>query len=478
MKALLIFPSSCGHRFGREWKKNSAVTPPLGLLYIGGALERAGFSVRILDLNVEMVTHAEFCRLVRQAELVGVSVLTLNQTAAKDLIREVRGLNPRARIVCGGPHVNCVRQPFPGADLTFVGEAEETAGSVCGHLVRGELEALHAFRGLLFFDRDELIRTGPPAVLGKLDGAARPARHLVDASRYGELVGIPLSRRIAAITTSRGCPHHCSFCVRRGVFHYRQRAAADVVDEIEEIAGSGADLLAFNEDNFVVDLARSMAIMREIARRKIGLRLLLQARVDALNEEILTAFQEAGVWALILGIESATQEILDYYQKGITVEQVERAVRLADRLGIFTYGFFILGAPPERRWHLDKNLTFMTHIPLDFVGFNILHVQFGSALWSRMYREGIVRREELVVPTGPRFGALPYPELERHLRRSYRVFYLRPRHHLRVLCKCVRNRDFTLFVFALRFVVKLFGRFRTFAFTEEPARGATEGTET
>jgi radical SAM superfamily enzyme YgiQ (UPF0313 family) len=397
---------------------------------------------------------------------------------AKSLIQEVRDVNPRSRIVCGGPHVNCVRQPFPGADLTFVGEAEETVGPVCGHLVRGELEALHAFRGLLFFDHDELIRTGPPAVVGKLDGAPRPARHLVDASRYGELVGVPLSRRIAAITTSRGCPHHCNFCVRRGVFNYRQRTAADVVDEIEEIARSGADLLVFNEDNFVVDHARALAITREIARRKIGLRLLLQARVDALNEEMLTAFREAGVWALILGIESASQEILDYYQKGTTVEQAERAVELADRFGIFTYGFFMLGAPPERRRHFDENLAFMTRIPLDFVGFNILDVQFGSALWLRMYRDGIVRREELVVPTGPRFGALPYPELERHLRRCYRGFYLRPRHHLRVLAKCMRTRDFTLFVFALRFAAKLLGRFRTFALTEEASHGATVVSET
>jgi anaerobic magnesium-protoporphyrin IX monomethyl ester cyclase len=478
MRALLILPSFRGYRFGREWRKNPTVTPPLGLLYVGGALERAGFSVRILDLNVEQVAHAEFLRLVREADLVGVSVFTLNQGGARAVIEDVRGVNPRARIVCGGPHVNCVREPFPGADLTFVGEAEETAGSVCGHLVRSELKALRTFRGLLFFDCGELVRTGPPAIVRNLDGAPRPARHLVEASRYGELIGIPLSCRIDAITTSRGCPCRCSFCVRRGMFHYRQRSAADVVEEIEEIARSGADLLVFNEDNFVGDPERALEIMRHVTRRRIRLKLLLQARVDALNEELMRAFRDAGVLALILGIESGTQEILDYYRKGTTVEQAQEAVELADRLGIFTYGFFILGAPPERRRHLDENLAFMTRIPLDFVGFNILDFQFGSALWSRMFREGVVSRDELVVPTGPRFGALPYPELEWHLRRSYRRFYLRPGHHLRVMGKCMRTWDFTLFVFALRLAAKLIGRFRTFALTEEAPRGATVVKET
>jgi anaerobic magnesium-protoporphyrin IX monomethyl ester cyclase len=304
-------------------------------------------------------------------------------------------------------------------------------------------------------------------VLGDLNRSPRPARHLVDASRYGELIGIRVAEQIAAMTTSRGCPYKCNFCVRRGVFRYRHRAPVNVVDEIEAIVAAGHDLLVFNEDNFTVVPERSIEVMREVKRRGLKIRIMMQIRVDSVSEELLVAFKEAGVWSLIFGIESGTQEILDYYDKETTVEQGRRAVQMADRLGIFTYAFFILGAPPEREWHFRENLKFMTSIPLDFVGFNILDYQFGSNLWSRKVREGLIDPEQPVVPTGPHFGALPYGELEDYLRWSYRAFYLRPGHYWRILKKCWRQRDFTLFVFILRFSLKLLRRFRAFALVEE-----------
>ncbi|MBI4483984.1 MAG: cobalamin B12-binding domain-containing protein [Acidobacteria bacterium] len=467
MNAVLILPSFRGHQFGKQWRRNPMVTPPLGLLYVGGALERSGFNVRVLDLNVEKLERSEFCHLVRAADLVGVSVFTVAKEIARAVVEDVRRIHPGAKVICGGPHINSTMQPFPGTDVTFMGEGEETAGEICRHLVQGDGARLREFQGLYYCQGGEVVKTGPPVVIQDLNRAHGPARHLMDASRYGTLVGIRVSSRIAAMTTSRGCPYKCSFCVRRGVYRYRHRDPANVVDEIQGIVAAGHDLLVFNEDNFTVVPQRSMEIMREVKRRGLKIRMMMQIRVDSVTEELLAAFKEAGVWSLIFGIESGTQEVLDYYEKETTVEQGRRAVELADRLGIFTYAFFILGAPPERDWHFRENVRFMTSIPLDFVGFNILDFQFGSRLWSRKLREGLVDPDQVVVPTGPPFGALSYRELERYLSWSYRAFYLRPLHYWRILKKCRRTGDFTLLFFILRFSLKLLRRFQAFALTED-----------
>ena len=467
MRALLILPSFRGNHFGAAWRKNPTITPPLGLLYIGGALERSGFQVRVLDMNVQAISQAEFKDAVRQSDLIGVSVLTVARDIAEELIREVRTIHPRVKVMAGGPHLNSTMTPLPGADVSFVGEGEETAGEVGRILVEGDLDRLRQFRGLFYFDGQEMVRTGLPMVLGDLNLSPRPARHLVDASRYGELIGIRVSDRVAAMTTSRGCPYKCSFCVRRGVFRYRDRTPENVVDEIAEIAAAGHDLLIFNEDNFTVVPERSIAVMREIKRRGIKIRIMMQLRVDSVSEEMLQAFKDAGVWSLIFGIESGTQEILDFYDKGATVEQGRRAVLMAERLGIFSYAFFILGAPPERERHFDENIRFMTSVPLDFVGFNILDVQAGSSLWAKERRRGLIRADELVTPTGPRLGALPYEKLEEQMRRAYRAFYLRPSHYWRLLRKCWGVRDFTLLVFMARFSLKLLRHFHAFALAED-----------
>ncbi|MFQ5790098.1 MAG: B12-binding domain-containing radical SAM protein [Acidobacteriota bacterium] len=471
MNAVLILPSPRGYAFGRRWRKNPSPTPPLGLLYVGGALERSGFKVRLVDLNVERMERCQFRELVQEADLVGLSVFSSTKGIARQIIEDVRSIQPRAHVICGGAHINSTMRPFPGADVTFVGEGEETTGEICRHLVQGDTRRLRGFQGLYYFENGDMVRTGPPAVIWNLNRTPWPARHLIDASRYGELVGIRLSSRIASMTTSRGCPYRCSFCVRRGMFRYRSRDPANVVDEIEHLVGRGHDLLAFSEDNFTVVPKRSLDIMQAIKRRGLKIRILMQLRVDSVTEELMAAFKEAGVWMLIFGIESGTQQILDYYRKGTTIEQGRRAVQLADRLGIFTAGYFIMGAPPEREWHFRENVRFMTDIPLDFVGLSMLDFQFGSNLWSKSLRQGLLDADEVVVPTGPRFGALPCPELERFQRWTYRAFYLRPGHHWRLFKKCWRLRDFTLFLFAFRFALKLLHRFRAFALSEDlPSR--------
>lgn len=113
MNAILMVPSFCGHRFGKQWKKNPTVTPPLGVLYVGGALERAGFQVRLLDMNVERIEREQFRALVRSADLAAISVMNANRRFAQELVDDVRAIKPTIKIICGGPHINCTMQPFP-----------------------------------------------------------------------------------------------------------------------------------------------------------------------------------------------------------------------------------------------------------------------------------------------------------------------------------------------------------------------------
>jgi hypothetical protein len=86
-------------------------------------------------------------KTVRQSDLVGVSVPIVAREIAEELIREVRSVHPRVKVMVGGPYLNSTMTPFPGADVSFVGE-EETAGEVGRILVEGDLDPLREFRGL------------------------------------------------------------------------------------------------------------------------------------------------------------------------------------------------------------------------------------------------------------------------------------------------------------------------------------------
>lgn len=441
------------------------MTAPLGPLYVASALEKVGFSVRFLDMNIEKITEREFTKAVEGADIVGLSVLSAHIHVAKALIAKVRDINPQARIICGGPHVNLTKKRIPGADVCFLGEGDLVAGKVCETLVRDGVKGLKDFSGLILRLGNEDLNTGKPHVVKLRDRLPPPARHLIKECSYGHLVGIRLFPRVKAVASSRGCPYRCAFCSRDGLAPYREREPEEVVEEIEEIVKEGCDLLVFSEDNFAVNHERVLVLLETLRRRNVRTRLLAQMRVDNVTTELLEAFKLAGGWAILLGIESGSQEVLNYFEKGSTVEQARSAVQLADHFGLFTYGFFMIGAPVEQRPEFEHTLRFIVEVPLDFIGVNILQFQYGSKLWRGELARGRLNHEETAMITGPRFGSESCSILSAKLRLCYRHFYLRPRLAIRLVRKCSRQRDLAPLWFLIRFVIRLVLPFKAFAFT-------------
>ena len=57
--------------------------------------------------------------------------------------------------------------------------------------------------------------------------------------------------------------------------------------------------------------------------------------------------RRAGVWSIFYGVESGCQAMLDRMKKGVTVEEVKRAVRMTHEAGMSTQCSYIVGMPGE-----------------------------------------------------------------------------------------------------------------------------------
>lgn len=471
---LLVFPSFLSNAFGSEWRKNSSIVYPVGLLYIAAALEREGYSVKVIDFNVDRYEREEFDEIIKSSDMIGISVYTRSYRNAQQLCSYIREVNPGVLIIAGGPHINLMRELFPGTDLTLVGEGEEVIGEVVTALFNGDYEQLQGFSGLIFRKRGEIVNTGSLLQVNNLDTDIYPARHLIDRSKYGELIDINVTDRIDSVVTSRGCPYSCTFCIRKCVFSYRARSPEHVVDEIEDLSKSGTEILVFNEDNFLADRKRAIKITEGIVERGITVRILIQARVDMVDDELYSALRRGGVFLILYGIESASQDILNFYDKRTTVEQAERAIKTATRYGIFAYGFFILGAPMERGEHIRRNKQFVLENPLDFIALNILDYQYGSRLWEQAHKKGLVRDNQLVVMTDSRFGSLDTATLEVFSKEMYMAFYLRPSLFARIFAKSLRARNFILLKFTFKLLIKILFNFKVFSFISNDNPGTIE----
>jgi radical SAM superfamily enzyme YgiQ (UPF0313 family) len=137
---------------------------------------------------------------------------------------------------------------------------------------------------------------------------------------------------------------------------------AEIIDNIERY-----NLKAFSitDDTFVAVPPRVNEICRLLIhyRRQSGRDFVFycEGRVDILTRhpDLLPLLKEAGLVRLQIGIESGDQSVIDAYQKGIRLEEVEHLVAMVRDLGgISVVGHFIIGGAFEKEESFQRSKAF------------------------------------------------------------------------------------------------------------------------
>jgi len=229
--------------------------------------------------------------------------------------------------------------------------------------------------------------------------------------------------------------------------NFRKRSVENIVSELAQINGKYGSVMMV-DDNFLTDKKRVIDILDQIIAQEMNIDIVIQgARVDTADEELYKKMKQAGVKAINFGIESGNQDVLDYYRKGITLDQVRKAVRLSHKMDFLTVGNFILGAPIETMDHLQRTIHFAYSLPLDLVSFTILQYNYHSDLWNEACQAGKISLEDgYSIPTDSSrgLGNLRYQDLKTFQRNSLTTFYLRPTYLLRQFYRSIKTQDFTL----------------------------------
>jgi len=238
----------------------------------------------------------------------------------------------------------------------------------------------------------------------------------------------------AFIVTSRGCPAGCRFCIKHVSYgnSVRFRSPEHVLAEIEALVGLGVRDLNMYADCFTLNREHVMGICEGILERGLKVRWTCNSRVDFVDEEMLQVMARSGCWMISWGIESGDEGMLQRMHKGITREQVERALRWARRAGIKNWGYFIIGLPGETEESIRRTIAFARRLPLELVLFHIAAPHPGTPFFFEVVENGWFRPgtrwEEVDMD---RSTVLDYPhlraeELERWARRAFRAWALRP----------------------------------------------------
>jgi len=430
----------------------ASISPPLGLLYIGRALEDEGHKVEVIQFFNERSPEEKLKKSLKSSDVVGIGISSKFQKDAFDIAKKVRELDSSVKIIAGGPH--CTFHPektlidIPVVDMSLEGEGDYAIKDVTKALEG--TKKLSDVPGLYYREKNSIKRGKPHIIVKDLNSIPFPARHLVDKYEYGKVNNVYLFKpKLTSMITSRGCPYSCRFCSRHALTYktYRQRSVENVVEEIVELDNKYKSVLVV-DDNFLADKKRAHRIMDDLIEIGTNIDLLVMgARVDSAERELYKKMKKAGVKYIEFGIESGNQDVLDFYNKKTTLDQIRTAVKLSRKMNFVTTGSFIIGSHIETRDHIEQTIKFASSLPLDIVLFYPLIYTYGSDLWNEAVENGIIKNTELLsvwADSDSGLGNFSKEELEKMCNKAVKNFYLRPSYVARQFLRSILRKNFSV----------------------------------
>lgn len=423
-------------------KENYGVFPNLSLLYAAGTLENAGAQVLFIDAQAEGLSLDQtVARLERfRPDFAAYTITTYLFYQSLRWIEAIKAAYP-CPVIVGGVHMSIY--PFEtmhhrAIDFAVTGEAEQSLVP----LVRGILDQqpLGEVKGIAFRhpDTDQIVVTPNAPALQDVDSAPFPARHLLDNTLYYSFIS--QYRNFSALITSRGCPYKCIFC-EQGAKQFRGRSAKNVVDEIEVgIKEFGIREYDVFDSSFTINRHRVHAICEEILKRKLNFVWSARTRADCVDKDMLRMMAKAGCNRIYYGIESGNEAILRTLLKESDLNQIKEAVSDTKKVGINTFGYFMIGNPGETRESVEQTIRFSQELELDYAQFSKvtpmpateLYTMFLKETGRDFWREYIL--DENVDQTIPRPGCeLSEAEVLELTREAYMRFYYRPSYMMKAL---------------------------------------------
>lgn len=346
-----------------------AYSPSVGLGYIAASLLKEGFKPICVDAKYEGLTFLSFEEKIKKLnfiDIVGITSMTHNIEDAHEAAIVIKKHYPKALVVIGGCHSTALPEQtlkeFYNFDIAVIGEGEYTFVNLVKYSA-GE-EEIHNIKGIVFRNDSKIIRADQGDVINDLDKLPYPAWNMFDK--------VPTEFQIM---TSRGCPYNCNFCMRVLGNKMRYRTVENIIGELKQLVDKYGNIqVGFPDETLTIDRRRSVKFFNKIIEEGLAEKISwgASARVDTVDEELISLMKESGCRLLGFGVESGNDEILNNTGKGITKDQAIEAIRLAKKYKIKTNAFFIFGHPNESLKTIKDTIKFAIKLNPTFPAFGMM----------------------------------------------------------------------------------------------------------
>ena len=396
-------------------------TPPLGLAYVAGTLQDAGYEVDVIDAVGESLDarhpYDNDCflyglspgqtieRIDPDSDIIGVAAgFSFEWPSCQELIALIRGRFPHALLIGGGEHVTAMPDQSLSEselDIGVLGEGEETVLELARSYGSGKLDPV-AIEGIVYKTKDGAVVTNPRrARTRQIDDIAWPAWNLLPIESYLERgYGFGINRgRSMPVMASRGCPYQCTFCSNPQMWTTRwiARDADLLLDELEHYQREyGAENFDFYDLTAIVKKSWIVDFCRKIKDRNLSFTWQLPSgtRSEAIDSEVAALLYESGCRNLSYSPESGSPTVLKRIKKRITTDAVLASIKSSYRAGLNVKCNIMLGFPGETTKEVRESLRFS--IRMAIAGAYDLSIWAfspypGSELFDQIYQRGGIK---------------------------------------------------------------------------------------
>jgi anaerobic magnesium-protoporphyrin IX monomethyl ester cyclase len=396
-----------------------SIAPPLGLAYIGGALEAAGHRVAVVDAVTEAPeTYLRYFRgyllglpfegivdrIPDDAKAVGVnSIFTHEWPAVAELVKAIKRRRPGLPVILGGEHVTSMPEfclLTSDADYVVLGEGEETVVELVEAIDRGVPAA--EILGVGYRDGEAVVVNARRARAMALDDIPLPAWHLFDLDTYHQykwLGGMYSATKSVPVLATRGCPYQCTYCSAPNMWEPRwiPRDPKLVVDEIEHwVEALGARNFPFQDLTAIVQRQWIIDFCNELLARDLDITWQMPSgtRSEAIDAEVAELLRRTNMISMAYAPESGSETTRKLIKKKMKTDRLFASMQAAVESGLNVAAFFVIGFPHDTEEHIRENLAFMDRIAE--IGITDAAVGFymalpGTQMFDSLYEAGKIR---------------------------------------------------------------------------------------
>ena len=369
--------------------------PPIGLMYVAAALEKAGFQVQMLDNYLMKKPIDEVKQFVAKLnpQIVGITCGSATYARCIETAKAIKETLPDCRIVVGGRHASYVPDSLldtPEIDYVVMGEGERAMAQLAASITSGNESVAISIPGVACRRQDKTIKN-PPKFIENMDEIPYPARHLLPLELYDRTVEYLNVKPADVMSISRGCVYNCGFCETKKLWGNICRAFSPprVIGEIKDLQSRyGTKGIYFINDNFTLRKKETIQLCNLMLENKLDLEWVCDTRVDLVNQELLSTMSKAGCKTVWFGVESGSQRILQRIGRNTTLEQIETAFKLCRKNNIQTACSFMLGVPDETLKEMEASLKFAKKLDPDWCIFNVFIANPDSRLYQEVLDSG------------------------------------------------------------------------------------------